>query len=102
MALKEKNRVSLNLKYALPSLVVTLILAQPALAHAYIGPAAAVSFFGAACGLLVAIFSAIGVLLLWPVRALFRLIRRTAVRPAEESSPVGTDPQAITDKGTVV
>jgi len=95
------NRVSLNLKYALPSLVVTLILAQPAFAHAYIGPAAAVSFFGAAFGLLVAIFSAIGVLLLWPVRALLRLIRWTAARPTEESSRAITDPQAMTDQGTV-
>jgi hypothetical protein len=89
------NRVSLNLKYALLPLVVALILAQQAFAYAYIGPAATVSFFGAAFGLLLAIFSAIGVLLLWPVRALLRLIRRTTVRPAEESPPAVNDPETI-------
>jgi hypothetical protein len=89
------NRVSLNLKYALLPLVVALFLAQPAFAYAYIGPSATVSFFGAAFGLLIAIFSAIGVLLLWPVRALLRLIRRTTARPAEESAPAVNDPETI-------
>jgi hypothetical protein len=89
------DRVQLHLKYALPTLFATLIMAQPALAHAYIGPAAAVSFFGAAFGLLIAIFSAIGVLLTWPVRALLRLIRRTTARPAEESPPAVNDPEAV-------
>ena len=54
--------------------LLVLLMATPA--HAYVGPGAGVSLFGAAIGLLVAIFSAIGVILLWPIRMLAKKLSR--------------------------
>jgi hypothetical protein len=55
---------------------LTIIVAiEPTTAHAYVGPTAGVSFLGAAVGVIVALFSAIGVILFWPVRVLLRKIR---------------------------
>jgi hypothetical protein len=66
---------------ALIALAATVSVAiVPAPALAYIGPGAGVSLFGAAIGLVIAIFTAIGIVLLWPIRALLRLIRGTLAR----------------------
>jgi hypothetical protein len=56
--------------------------AQPALA--YVGPGAGVSLFGAAFGLIAAVVSAIGFVLLWPLRALLK--KRKAAAKAKETS----------------
>ena len=58
-----------------PAAMLTML--WPAIAHAYVGPSAAVGFGGAAIGLLVAIFSAIGVLLMWPIKLAARFLKRT-------------------------
>lgn len=49
----------------------------PLAAYAYVGPGAGVGLLGATTGFLVAFFSAIGVVLLWPIRALVKKIRGT-------------------------
>lgn len=55
---------------------LTIVVAiEPTTAHAYVGPNAGVSFLGAAVGVVVAFFSAIAVILFWPVRVLIRKIR---------------------------
>jgi uncharacterized membrane protein len=80
--------------FLMVALAPALILAQPALVHAYIGPSAAVGFVGATFGLLMAIFSAIGVLLLWPVRVFLKLLRREFA-----AAPVEVAPQADPETG---
>jgi uncharacterized iron-regulated membrane protein len=49
-------------------------------AAAYIGPGAGLSLLGAFWGLLVAVMAALGFVILWPIRRLFR--RDRAKRPA--------------------
>jgi nitrate reductase gamma subunit len=51
----------------------------PLPAYAYVGPGAAVGVFSAAAGLVVAVFSAIGVILLWPIRVLLKKLRRAPI-----------------------
>jgi hypothetical protein len=57
-------------------IIALLAMMWPANAHAYVGPSAVVGFAGATIGLLFAIFSAIGLLLLWPIKAAVRFITR--------------------------
>jgi lipoprotein signal peptidase len=54
----------------------------PLPAYAYVGPGAAVGLFSAAAGFVVAIFSAIGIILLWPIRALMKKWHRARVAGA--------------------
>ena len=63
---------------ALTTVLVVAMAATPALA--YVGPGAGVSLFGAAIGVLVAIFTALGIILLWPIRMLIKLIRGTRAK----------------------
>lgn len=65
-------------------LVMLAAIATPA--YAYVGPGAGVSLFGAAIGLVVAIFSALGVIVLWPIRALVKKLKRPAIRPQSEQA----------------
>jgi type VI protein secretion system component VasK len=51
----------------------------PLPAYAYVGPGAAVGLFSAAAGFVMAIISAIGVILLWPIRALMKKIHAAKV-----------------------
>ncbi|HYL58316.1 MAG TPA: hypothetical protein VEU51_05555 [Candidatus Acidoferrales bacterium] len=70
---------SLNGAKVARAAALALILASVATpAQAYVGPGAGVSLFGAAIGFVVAIFSALGVLLLWPIRAVARKLRRVS------------------------
>jgi predicted AlkP superfamily phosphohydrolase/phosphomutase len=52
-----------------------IVLACPALAHAYIGPGAGFAFAGSLLAMLAAIALALGSILLWPFTALYRWIR---------------------------
>lgn len=56
--------------------VVTAIL--PATAMAYVGPGAGISLIGSTIGLLVALGTAIGFVIFWPLRSLLRRRRRSA------------------------
>ncbi len=58
-----------------------LVISSPALA--YIGPGAGVSFLGSIWALLVGVVLAIVAVLFWPVRYLFRRMRRGKSRPSE-------------------
>jgi predicted esterase YcpF (UPF0227 family) len=73
--------------------LVLLLQALPALA--YIGPGSGISLLGGLWGVLVAIVLAIGAVLIWPIRYVFRRLKRKlggqpATGPAEttESSEV--------------
>ncbi len=76
-------------------ILMALLVVQPVTAHAYVGPTAGLSLFSAAVGLLVAIFSAFAIILLWPIRMLLRWIRgakSTAIEttePPQSGAPVG-------------
>ncbi len=62
-------------------LLAILVFGLPATAHAYVGPGAGISLIGAAIGLIVALATAIGIVVLWPLRRM-RLRARKA-REAE-------------------
>jgi hypothetical protein len=66
----------------------------PAPAFAYIGPGAGVSLFGAAIGVIVAIFTALGVILLWPIRMLVRLIKGKPAKTATAQTGPGNEGKA--------
>ncbi len=66
-------------------------LAGPA--QAYVGPGAGVSLLGAAFGLIFAVALALGVIVLWPLRRLFK--HRKAARqnsPATETAQANAEP----------
>lgn len=62
-----------------------LVISCPALA--YIGPGAGVSFLGSIWALLVGVVLAIVAVLFWPIRYLFRRMRRGKSRPSETQNP---------------
>lgn len=67
--------------------VLTLIalLATPAVAHAYVGPGAGIGLIGAALGLLLAVFMAIGVVVTWPLRKLRKRAKQDSGPQAPEA-----------------
>jgi membrane protein implicated in regulation of membrane protease activity len=71
-------------------------------AAAYVGPGAGLSLLGAFWGLLLAVVAALGFVILWPLRRMFRRDRakepeRAPVgRPADEGLPVGSEPRSRT------
>jgi predicted lipid-binding transport protein (Tim44 family) len=60
-------------------------------AAAYIGPGAGLSLLGAFWGLLVAIAAALGFVIMWPIRRLFRRNRTKQPAPAQTEAPSGAD-----------
>ena len=79
--------------YGLIAIIAALMVAVCSTqALAYIGPGAGVSLFGAAIGVATAIFTALAIILLWPIRMLIRLVRKTPAKaamtaPAEAARP---------------
>ena len=71
-------------------------------AAAYVGPGAGLSLLGAFWGLLLAVVAALGFVIFWPLRRLFRRGRakepeRAPVnRPADEALPVGSESRSRT------
>lgn len=68
-------------------------LAAPGPALAYVGPGAGISLIGSTLGLLVALATAVGIIILWPLRSLLNkrgLQERPASRSASRSGSVAT------------
>ena len=65
--------------------LILLLISSPALA--YIGPGAGVSFLGSIWALLVGVALAIGAVLFWPIRYMYRRMRRGKSRPSETKTP---------------
>jgi hypothetical protein len=81
-------------KYFLSFLpLLTLFVCKPALA--YIGPGAGITLLSAIWGVIVAFFLAIGAVLLWPIRVLFRRRQNRAAKAASETA----NPGAPADRG---
>ncbi len=74
------------------ALSLLLLVADPA--PAYIGPGADVSFISYAMTLLMWMSVAFSAVLLWPLHALWRVIRRRKTRPTTTSSPESAPEQA--------
>lgn len=56
-------------------------------AFAYIGPGAGVSFLGSVWAVLVGIVLAVAAILIWPIRYMFRRIRRRLDRSTDSAPP---------------
>jgi hypothetical protein len=65
-----------SMRAALLCAVLLALTVQPA--AAYIGPGAGITMLGALWGVIVAIALAVGAILFWPIRILFRRRRRPA------------------------
>ena len=95
------DRSLIGAKVARASALALILASVATPAQAYVGPGAGVSLFGAAIGFVVAIFSALGVLLLWPIRVVAKKLRRvyatdttSAVDPEERRSGKSSIPSA--------
>lgn len=81
-------------KYFLSFLpLLALLVCKPALA--YIGPGAGITLLSAIWGVIVALFLAIGAVLLWPIRILFRRRQNRAAKSASAAA----DPAASPERG---
>jgi membrane protein implicated in regulation of membrane protease activity len=84
------------------SVALVLVLSVIMPAAAYIGPGAGLSLLGAFWGLLLAVGAALGFVILWPLRRMFRrdrakeLDRTAAGEPAGEPIRVGAEPRSRT------
>jgi type VI protein secretion system component VasK len=82
------------------SLALLLVVSVILPAAAYVGPGAGLSLLGAFWGLLLAVVAALGFVILWPLRRMFRRDRakepeRAAVAPsAGEAVPAGSQPRS--------
>jgi hypothetical protein len=88
-----KSRLFITLLAILAAPVGTLILSGPA--WAYVGPGAGISLLSSVVGLFVAVGVALGLVLLWPLRALWRRRARavSAEMPlAQTDQPHPTNP----------
>lgn len=74
---------------------VLLLLVQATPALAYIGPGAGISLLSGLWGVLVAIVLAVGAVLFWPVRYLFRRLRRKF-----GAAPAVAEPSAVESSAT--
>jgi membrane protein implicated in regulation of membrane protease activity len=74
------DRSAIGARVALAAALALILASVATPAQAYVGPGAGVSLFGAAIGFVVAIFSALAVLLLWPIRAVVRKLRRVKAK----------------------
>jgi hypothetical protein len=74
-----------SLRAALLCALLVLLSVQPA--AAYIGPGAGITMLGALWGVIVAIALAIGAILFWPIRILFRRRRRPTAPASAQVSP---------------
>ena len=75
-------------------LLLTFLVCEPA--FAYIGPGAGITLLSAIWGVIVALFLAIGAVLLWPIRILFRRRRNRAAKNTNKTAGSGSSP----DHGT--
>lgn len=74
-----------SMRAALLCVVLLALTTQPA--AAYIGPGAGITMLGALWGVIVAIALAVGAILFWPIRILFRRRRRPAAAASAQVSP---------------
>jgi len=66
-----------------------VVLVLPAVSFAYVGPGVGLGMFGALIGLVAGIVMSIGIIFLWPVRALIRKLRG---KPGPEESGATAPP----------
>jgi len=78
--------------------LILLLQALPALA--YIGPGSGISLLGGLWGVLVAIVLAIGAVLIWPIRYMFRRLRRKRGEAAASSAEVTEASDAVDTEQT--
>jgi uncharacterized YccA/Bax inhibitor family protein len=79
-------------------LTVTAVFGFPQMAMAYVGPGAGLTLIGSLIGLMIAILTALGIILYWPVRALIRRIRgkRPSTATMESDNVQETSPESDT------
>ena len=75
------------------------IVLLPVTAEAYIGPGAGASLAGSLLAVMAAIATAVAIVLLWPLRLLYKKLRGRK-QSAAESSVTAEDSQQTTSPGT--
>lgn len=76
--------------------VFSLVILNPVLAQAYIGPGAGISAIGALWAVVLALVFAIGGLVIWPLRAMMRR-KKAAATTSENVADSGTDTDTTED-----
>ena len=87
-----KSRLSVILLAILAAPVGSLVLSGPA--WAYVGPGAGISLLSSVVGLFVAVGVALGLVLLWPLRALWRRVKAS---PGQAPAATQTDQPRLTN-----
>ena len=65
----------------------------PGIAQAYIGPGAGITFIGALIGVVLAVFSAIGFILFWPIRRMLAKRKGKGEAEAEVTEAAEASPE---------
>ncbi len=73
--------------------IIIFAMAFTETAMAYVGPGAGLTLIGSLIGLVVAIVTALAIILFWPIRALIRKIRgkKTAEADVQDTASENTD-----------
>jgi len=79
------------MKYMRLVAMFLILISFSSIAQAYIGPGAGITFIGALIGLVVAVFSAIGFIIFWPLR------RAMKKRKSAESSAADADQEEVVE-----
>ena len=97
--MKVENSCGIKTK-GITLLTITVVLSFPQMVMAYVGPGAGLTLIGSLIGLVIAILTALGIILFWPVRALIRRIRgkqpTTATMESEDVQE--TSPESVNKK----
>jgi len=84
----------MNEKHVLPIALCITLCVLPGIAQAYIGPGAGITFIGSLVAILLAVLSAIGFILFWPVRRMLAKRKAGGGAAVEESSAVAQNEKA--------
>lgn len=82
------------MRHLLPLLMLAAAVLAPQPAFAYVGPGAGLSLIGSVVGLLAAIGTALGFVLFWPVRALYRRVKGRRDAPSPDAGSPADQPPA--------
>lgn len=94
--LKRRRNIKMFTKHTGIVAICLALFALPNIALAYIGPGAGITFIGALIGLVLAFLSALGFILFWPVRRVWRRMKAkkedTETVERQDAPPIDAPP----------